>query len=162
MSSEPIEAVVIEPPNPAAVSVAYTRNETILHVLFLSMASLILLMSVLMRSEGQTAVFLPGTNSPMPETCTSRRLIGIDCPGCGMTRAFISISRGQFSRAWQFNPASFVVYAFVALQIPWHGLQIYRLRKKQRPIQWNWIYLTPIAVVVVLVLNWLWKLYHLL
>jgi hypothetical protein len=113
-----------------------------------------------MRSEGETTVFLPGFTSAMPETCTSRRVFGVDCPGCGLTRAFISISQGQFARAWHFNPASFAVYFFVAVQVPWHAIQIWRLKNNRRPIQWYWIYTLPIAVVIIMTINWLSRLFQ--
>lgn len=142
------------------MSPEFARSEISLHKIFFAMAAVVLLMSVLMRSEGDSAVYLPGFSSPMPDSCTSRRLLGIDCPGCGMTRAFISISHGQVARAWQLNPASIVVYLFVAVQIPWHAIQIWRLRNHRRPIQWNWVYLTPIAVVVALMISWVWKLFN--
>ena len=77
-------------------------------------------------------------------------MLGIDCPGCGMTRAFISISHGKFARAWHLNHASIVVYFFVAVQIPWHAIQIWKLRRNQRPMSWSLVYMTPVAVVVVL------------
>ncbi len=133
-----------------------------LHFIFLTLAAVILLLSILMRSEGPESVFLPGVRSPMPETCSSRRLLGIDCPGCGLTRSFISISRGDFARAWQLNRASFVVYLFVMIQIPWHALQLWKLRRDGRAIDWTWIYGTPIFVVIVLMINWLWKLSQLI
>ena len=136
----------------------YQRSEIRLHLLFFAMAAIVLLMSVLMTSQGNREVILPGFSSAMPDTCMSRRLLGIDCPGCGMTRAFISISHGQLSRAWQFNPASFVVYLFVAVQIPWHAIQIWRLKNNRRPFQWGYIYMLPIMVVVVITTNWIWKL----
>ena len=148
---------------PASLVVAplppsFVRSEIRLHALFLAMAAIILLMSVLMRSEGETAVFMPGAEGPLPDVCTSRRILGIDCPGCGMTRAFIAITHGQFARAWEFNHASFVIYLFVAVQIPWHAIQIWRLKTNRRPLDWSGIYLLPIGVVVLLLLNWLWTL----
>jgi len=140
----------------------FVRSEIRLHALFLSMAAVILLMSIFMRTDGDKAVFLPGFSSPLPESCSSRRMLGIDCPGCGMTRAFISISHGEFARAWHLNHASFVVYFFVAVQIPWHAIQIWKLRRNQRPMNWRLVYMTPVAVVVVLSVNWAWTLYRML
>ena len=64
---------------------AFVRSELILHWLFFSMAAVVLLLSFLMKSEGEKAVFLPGIQAAMPETCAAKRLFGIDCPGCGMT-----------------------------------------------------------------------------
>jgi hypothetical protein len=43
--------------------------------------------------------------------CPLRRWFGLSCPGCGLTRAFCSISRGELERAFDFNPFGFVFYA---------------------------------------------------
>ena len=159
--SENVISATVVPDRPAVLP-HFVRNEIRLHLLFIVIAAIILLMSILMRTDGETAVFMPGFSSPLPDTCSSKQILGIDCPGCGMTRAFISISHGDFTRAWNLNRASFVVYLFVAAQIPWHGIQIWRLRRNLRPIDWNYIYMTPVAVVVVLSLNWVWTLFRML
>ncbi|MFK7769095.1 MAG: DUF2752 domain-containing protein [Mariniblastus sp.] len=136
----------------------FIRSEIRLHVFFVVLAAGILLASMLMSSQGETGVYLPGLSTPMPPTCASRRLFDLECPGCGMTRAFISISHGQFARAWKFNPASFIVYAFAAAQIPWHLMQIWRLRTNRLPVAWTWTYFIPIFIVIVMLSAWIWKL----
>ena len=40
---------------------------------------------------------------------------GIVLPSCGLTRGVVEIFRGDFARAWRFNPASFVVVGASAL-----------------------------------------------
>ena len=137
---------------------SFVRSEIILHLLFLALACSVLLMSLLMSSDGGTQVFLPGFKSAIPAMCSTRVLFGIDCPGCGLTRAFIAISHGQFLQAWEFNHASFFVYAFVAAQLPWHLVQLWRLARHRLPIKSNVVYLAPIGLVVVLFVNWLIKL----
>lgn len=42
----------------------------------------------------------------MPPLCLFHRLTGLDCPGCGMTRAFVCLMRGDLSGAWQMHPFS--------------------------------------------------------
>ncbi len=139
--------------NPASV-----RSQIYLHLLFLSLATTVMVMSFVMRYESGTRVFLPGFTSAIPSMCSSRVLLGIDCPGCGLTRAFIAISHGQFSAAWKFNPASFAVYAFVAVQIPWHLMQLSRIRHLRPPIESSVVYLAPIGLVIVLFVSWLIRL----
>ena len=39
----------------------------------------------------------------LPDFCIFKRLTGYKCPGCGMTRAFISLGRFQFTDAFQYN-----------------------------------------------------------
>ncbi len=46
--------------------------------------------------------------------CPVRALIGMDCPGCGISRASIALTRGQFREAWDFHP-------FVYLLVPLAG-----------------------------------------
>ncbi len=36
--------------------------------------------------------------------CPIRQLLGIPCPGCGMTRAVFSVLRGEFAAALTFHP----------------------------------------------------------
>ena len=35
--------------------------------------------------------------------CPVRRMFGINCPGCGLTRAMSYLIQGDFRRAWQRN-----------------------------------------------------------
>ena len=144
-------------PRPIRVATS-VRGDVALHVLFLSMATVVLLMSCLMSNDGGSKIFLPGFKTAIPSMCSTRVLTGIDCPGCGLTRAFVSISHGRFLEAWQFNPASFAVYAFVAAQIPWHSIQLWRIARRRRPLESNLVYLAPIGLVVILMANWLIKL----
>ena len=43
--------------------------------------------------------------------CALRAATGVPCPLCGMSRAFISISHGEFARAVSFHPLSPFAYA---------------------------------------------------
>jgi len=49
------------------------------------------------------------------ELCAFHALTGLQCPGCGMTRAFCAISHGQFADAWKLNPVSFYFYTLTIL-----------------------------------------------
>lgn len=135
------------------------RGEFVWRTLFLGMATLVLLMSGWMSSNGENQVLVPGFKFPLPTLCSTKVLFGIDCPGCGLTRAFISISHGQLARAWHFNRASFFVYAFVAAQIPWHIAQMWRLKNQRAPMDWDGVYLVPIGLTAVLLVNWLLRLF---
>ena len=137
---------------------SFRNADRIGHLVFLCFASSIILLSVLMSTDGKQAVFLPGFSSPLPDTCSSRRLLGVSCPGCGLTRAFICISHGQLAEAWRFNHASFVIYLFVAIQIPWHAIQIWRIQRGRAALYWPFIYWVPMAVAIILLTNWIWTL----
>lgn len=54
---------------------------------------------------------LPLSSLPDWPLCWFYHATHIPCPGCGLTRAFLSISHGQWTEAWNFNPFSFVWYS---------------------------------------------------
>lgn len=41
--------------------------------------------------------------------CVFHSLTDLVCPGCGMTRACIALTHGQFADAWGYHPFSFLV-----------------------------------------------------
>ncbi len=139
---------------PADANSMQLRAEFYFHLALLVAAVAVIVLSVLMRTVGETLVFLPGSSLPLPESCAAKQLFGINCPGCGLTRAFIAISDGQWTRAWRFNPASFVVYLFVVGQIPWRSFQMWRIATNRFPVFSVWLFL-PLAVVASsLLLQW--------
>ena len=42
--------------------------------------------------------------------CIFRASSGFPCPGCGMTRSFISISGGNLALAYRYHPLGIVIY----------------------------------------------------
>ncbi len=52
--------------------------------------------------------------------CLFRRLTGIACPGCGLTRAFAAMAKGEWWLAITFHPlAPILALEFLALWITW-------------------------------------------
>lgn len=122
------------------------------------MSALVILASFVLKADDQTGIFIPGSTQSMPPLCSSRLIFGMDCPGCGLTRAFIAISDGRFARAWELNRASFLVYAFVLAQIPWHTMQALKICRGRPTIDWFAVYFIPISLAVVLLINWFFKI----
>jgi len=137
---------------------SFYRGNFRLHGLFFLMASAVIVCSFVMSAEGAATVRAPWFPIQMPETCMSRRLWGIDCPGCGLTRSFISMSHGEFARAFSFNVAGPIVYLFVFVQIPWHAFQMFRLWNFKRPIESGWLYVPLFSMSAVILSQWLWRL----
>ena len=123
------------------------KPELIFRILVLTAASIAILMSFVLTVGPDERVYFPFVEQSLPETCSSRILFGIDCPGCGMSRAFISISNRRIKKALKFNSASLIVYLFVVAQIPWHVFQIYRTFQMRGPIDTWWTLGPPIGVI---------------
>ncbi len=83
----------------------------------------------LLEIRGERRVQLPGEGWTVPELCTYHRLTGYDCPGCGMTRSFISMAHGQWQQAWHYHPFGSILFLYIAAQVPFQTWQIMRLRR---------------------------------
>jgi hypothetical protein len=128
------------------------------HGLLAAISLGVIVMAATMRSAGPSDVFLPGMKVALPELCLTKSILGVPCPGCGMTRSFIAIAHGQWRRAWNFNPASFLMFAFIAGQIPWRLCQIRRLRNHQEELDPTVFYVPMVVMVVLLFAQWVVKM----
>ncbi len=130
---------------------------TLLHWVFLVLATLVMLASFSFRVRNGEQVIVPLIDKPLPGTCTFRNVTGVPCPGCGLTRSFISIGHGQWLDAWHYNPAGFVFFAMIAFQIPYRIYQIFRIRRGRHQHRFryldNWVL---IVLVIALVLQWIY------
>lgn len=98
-------------------------------ILFLATGMLVAAL-LLHRSEGneETKLQLLGTSGPLPELCMSKRLFGMECPGCGLTRSVVASSRGQWSRAMHHHPAGPIIFGWALVQIPYRLGNLWRIR----------------------------------
>ena len=125
-----------------------------LHWIFLCLSAIVVFLSFIMKTPGEERVNIPFTEIPLPGLCAMRETTGVDCPGCGLTRCFISLADGQFERAWHFNPAGYLFFVFVVAQVPYRSLQIRRIRRGQAEWRSPLIVGSLIVVVTALVLQW--------
>jgi hypothetical protein len=123
-----------ESPSGLRSRAAPSRPDTLYHIVLLALSACIVLLSVLLSIRGSTQVVLPLVQVPLPELCTFRRFVGLDCPGCGLTRSFISLAHGEVAAAWSYNPAGLLLFAIVVVQIPFRVYQLWRIRRGQREL----------------------------
>lgn len=67
----------------------------------------------------------PG-DDPDGATCVMRRVFGVACPTCGLTRAFAAIAHGDWARAWALHPLAPLVAAELAAAWALWGVAIAR------------------------------------
>lgn len=81
-----------------------------------------------------------------------RRMTGLDCPGCGLTRSFVSLAHGQWAAAWSYHPAGPLLFAVVAFQLPWRAAQLWRIRRGLPEMIVAWaapLVMVPLLVIIV-------------
>lgn len=77
--------------------------------------------------------------------CLFKALLGIECPGCGMTRAYISLFRLDFRQAFAYNRMFWAV--------PICGL-FYLFDGKLFPNKWvNWV--VEYGIYLLIFVNWI-------
>jgi hypothetical protein len=134
-----------------------TTRGDLLHrwlLLTISVAVLVLACGLQVRSDDR--VIVPGISTPLPETCYFKLLSGWGCPGCGLTRSFISLAHRDFGRAWRFNPGGILCFAIVVFQLPYQSLQIWR--RHRNLTEWRLTRTSAIVAVlvfIVLISQWI-------
>ncbi len=95
------------------------------HAAFFTVAVVVLAAAALLEVRGEVQVEIFG--AVLPELCLWRRVLGWNCPGCGITRSFVSLAHGDFAAAWRFHLAGPALFMAVAFQLPYRGLKLWRL-----------------------------------
>lgn len=54
--------------------------------------------------------------------CASQRVLGLDCPLCGVTRGLAAVLRGEWAAARALNPLSLVVAVLIPLEAGYRAL----------------------------------------
>ena len=85
---------------------------------------------------------------PQVEVCSFKRVLGVPCPGCGLTRAFCSISHGQFGNAWNFNPFAYVFYSIAVYMVLRPLLKLKFPKMERWFVNSRWSTILPIALII--------------
>lgn len=123
------------------------------HAGILTAAAVVLFAAAVLQVRGETQVALLGV--ALPESCAWRRLMGLNCPGCGLTRSFVSLAHGEVSRAWHFHPLGPLLFGVVAMQLPYRGFQLWRLSHSLPELKGRWTIGIPVLLAVALGARWI-------
>ena len=89
----------------------------------------------------------------VPETCMSRLMFGLDCPGCGLTRSFVHLAHLRWNDAWNVHRLGLLMFVIVLIQFPYRIPALLRDRDfefPRRPIKFF-----VRTVICMLIVNWL-------
>lgn len=107
-------------------------HEPLYQAAWLVAALAVIALALVLEIRGQRVV-LPILGVPLPESCWFKRLTGLGCPGCGLTRSVICLVHGDFLGAWNFNPGGYVFFLLIVAQLPYRLAQIQRIRRGFTP-----------------------------
>lgn len=65
------------------------------------------------------------TEACIPEVCGFRKILGISCPACGLTRSFAATARLELQTAFHHHPAGPLLFVICVFQIPYRILRYY-------------------------------------
>jgi hypothetical protein len=129
------------------------------HRWILVVAIAVMAFSFLLSVPNAETVSVPWLNASLPGVCSTRRILGIECPGCGLTRSFICIAHGDWARARQFNAVGILFFILIAGQIPYRLWQLWRVRTGRGSYDFGIWGMVPLMVVAgLLILQWMFKL----
>jgi hypothetical protein len=109
--------------------------------------------SFLFQLQGDGRVAIAATQLRLPPLCGSRALLGVDCPGCGLTRSFVALAHGDVTRSLQFHRLGWLVALCVLAQIPYRAFLLAEMRV--RHVQREWPLWLACGLAAALILNWL-------
>ena len=142
--------------------VGLTYSETQLvrrHRQMLAMACGVLGLSLVLqvRSDDHAAFcFLP--DWPIPSSCPSQTIFGVDCPGCGLTRSFVLMAHGDWHRALSKHRVGWLLGLAVVWQIPYRLAAL--LGRNRQPLGTRLPKLFGLALIVALIGNWVLLIFH--
>jgi hypothetical protein len=94
-------------------------------------------------------VWVP-SGDPATAFCLSRRLFHLPCPGCGMTRAFAHLAKGEWSAALALHPLAPVVALEIVVGWAVWGLGLASRRTFRLPIRIEVLLLGNVALLFAL------------
>lgn len=143
----------------ASPTTARPRPDPVYHAVLLAVCTSVIGLALLLSVRSGTQVLVPLWGAPLPELCTFRRLTGMGCPGCGMTRCFIALAHGDLRSAWTYNPAGLLFFAIIAFQLPFRSLQLWRIRNGQPELQTGWLgHSVLVLLATTMILQWILRL----
>ncbi len=108
--------------------------------------------------DGET-IGIPELDRPLPGVCNFRRLTGKPCPGCGLTRCFVSLGHGDVGAALTFNAAGLLIFVVVAAQIPYRAVQLWRIRRGLGELRMTKLAAWLVGgIVAVMLVQWTFRL----
>jgi hypothetical protein len=86
-------------------------------------------------------------------TCPVKKLMGFDCPGCGMQRSLVALLQGHFELSIKYHPVTIPLLLFL-----FYGLLhvFFKFKNGNKIIIYSYT-----SVTIMMVTNYIYKIIHL-
>lgn len=112
---------------PSRQSSRASREAIRLSVIWIAVVLAVFTLAGLLSPTAGSTLMLPGLGIPLPELCSFRSFLGVDCPGCGLTRSFVLAVRLRFADAWAMHPLGTLLVIYLAASVPQRLWRLQRL-----------------------------------
>lgn len=107
-----------------------------------------MLLVMLALGVGAVVFFFDPSQTPFYPQCVFHRLTGLNCPGCGATRAVYALLHGRWSVALRDNALFVLTGAALAFRLAWLGVQQHRHQRVMSLIP-TWSLLPWLVIAVI-------------
>lgn len=129
--------------------------EPLYHVMWLALAAGVLMAAAVLSIQGGSQIVVPVIDQPLPELCSFKRMWGLPCPGCGLTRSCVALVHGELATSWTYNPAGVMIVLLLAFQLPFRLLQLWRIHRGSAAISLGLaVPLTLLGLTALLIGHW--------
>jgi hypothetical protein len=126
------------------------------HLGMLLLTAAIVVLSAILQVRADQRVVVSGFSTlPIPEMCGMQIMFNRDCPGCGLTRSFIYLARGDWERSLAVHRFGWLLALTMVLQIPYRVLA---LRYPSLSLGAAWARRIGIGLAALLIANWFYNL----
>ena len=126
-------------------------------ILRISAFAIALSFLLVVTPDGQRVALRFAPSHPLPEICPVHALVHIDCPGCGLTRSFVSFFKGDWRASFALHHIGLILAIVTLAQLP------YRLACLKwgrcplvTPAVERWV---PYTLIALMIGNWVLKLF---
>ena len=134
------------------------RSRRTYHCAMLGLSLAVLAAALLLVDDGDGRLRLPFTTVFLPGVCWFRRIFAMDCPGCGLTRAFVALAHGRWAAAWHYHPVGLLLFAGVVAQLPYRSWQLLRLAGGRGEFRHPLLAGTGVFLIAAMFVQWALKI----
>lgn len=129
------------------------KNNNDLHIVLILL--LVIVSSFFLQVKNDSGYIPLGKGVKIPEICLFKIVTGYNCPSCGMTRSFVSISHLDFAGAFGYNAAGLFAYLLCILLIISYSMKLFSFNNSiQRAFNFA-VKVDIVLVAVMIIINWL-------